>query len=99
MNTKLADLIKKRDEYKVKLKEMYRHFHGVKHESAHSELQYSEIKVYEDMLNSVVNEINSIQNVKSLKNCFNRLWLLVNPFFQYVTASLPSVSCCSALFL
>jgi hypothetical protein len=61
MNTKLADLIKKRDEYKVKLTEMYKHFHGVKHESAHSELQYSEIKVYEDMLNSVVAEIENLK--------------------------------------
>lgn len=64
MNTKLFGLIKKRDEYKVKLIQMYKHFHGVKHESAHSELQYSEIKVYEDMLNSVVAEINTLQNAK-----------------------------------
>lgn len=61
MNTKLSDLIKKRDEYKVKLVEMYKYFHGVKHESAHSELQYSEIKVYEDMLNSVVAEIQKLK--------------------------------------
>jgi len=60
MDKKLAGLIKKRDAYKVKLIEMYKHFHGVKHESAHSELQYSEIKVYEDMLNSVVNEISKL---------------------------------------
>lgn len=59
MNTKLADLTKKRDEYKEKLTQMYKYFHGVKHESAHSELQYSEIKVYEDMLNSVVAEIQN----------------------------------------
>jgi len=58
---KLADLIKKRDEYREKLTEMYKHFHGVKHESAHSELQYSEIKVYEDMLNSVVAEIENLK--------------------------------------
>jgi len=64
MNTKLSDLIKKRDEYKEKLTEMYKHFRGVKHESALSELKYSEIKVYEDMLNSVVAEINSLKNAK-----------------------------------
>jgi len=64
MDKKLASLIKKRDEYKEKLVEMYKHFHGVKHESAHSELQYSEIKVYEDMLNSVVAEIETIQSGK-----------------------------------
>ena len=59
-NKKLQELIKKRDGYKEKLTQMYKHFHGVKHESAHSELQYSEIKVYEDMLNSVVNEISKL---------------------------------------
>lgn len=57
---KLQELIKKRDSYKEKLTGMYKHFHGVKHESAHSELQYSEIKVYEDMLNSVLLEIENL---------------------------------------
>lgn len=61
MNTKLSDLIKKRDEYKAKLTEMYKYFHGVKHESALSELKYSEIKVYEDMLNSITQEINKLK--------------------------------------
>ena len=61
MDKKLASLMKKRDEYKEKLVEMYKHFHGVKHESAHSELQYSEIKVYEDMLNSVTEEIKKLK--------------------------------------
>jgi len=58
---KLQELTKKRDSYKEKLTLMYKHFHGVKHESAHSELQYSEIKVYEDMLNSVVEEITKLK--------------------------------------
>lgn len=40
---------------------MYKYFHGVKHESAYSELQYSEIKVYENMLNSVVEEITKLK--------------------------------------
>lgn len=62
---KLKDLIKKRDEYRVKLTEMYKHFRGVKHENALSELKYSQIKVYEDMLNSVVEEISSLE--KELK--------------------------------
>ncbi|MDO8340997.1 MAG: hypothetical protein Q7T59_03415 [Candidatus Woesebacteria bacterium] len=60
-NIKLQELIQKRENYKEKLIEMYKHFHGVKHESAHSELQYSEIKVYEDMLNSVVEEIKNLK--------------------------------------
>lgn len=58
---KLQELIRKRDFYKEKLVQMYKYFHGVKHESAHSELQYSEIKVYEDMLNSVVEEIDKLK--------------------------------------
>lgn len=59
---KLQELIIKRDGYKVRLTEMYKHFRGVKHENALSELRYSEIKVYEDMLNSVVEEIKKIKD-------------------------------------
>lgn len=64
--SKLKELISKRDGYKIKLKEMYKHFRGVKHENALSELKYSQIKVYEDMLNSVVEEIKLLEenNVK-----------------------------------
>lgn len=58
---KLQELTRKKDLYKEKLTQMYKHFHGVKHESAHSELQYSEIKVYEDMLNSVMEEITKLK--------------------------------------
>ena len=57
MNKRLEKLIKRRDEYKAKLKEMYKHFRGVKHENALSELKYSEIKVYEDFVNSLTEEI------------------------------------------
>lgn len=59
---KLKELIQKRDKYREKLTGMYKNFRGVKHESAHSELQYSEIKVYEDMLNSIVEEINVLES-------------------------------------
>lgn len=58
---KIQELTKKSILYKEKLTQMYKYFHGVKHESAHSELQYSEIKVYEDMLNSVLQEINNLK--------------------------------------
>ena len=61
---KLKDLIEKRDVYKAKLTEMYKHFRGVKHENALSELQDSTIKVYEDMLNSIVEEIKILENGK-----------------------------------
>lgn len=62
---KLKENIKKRDEYKAKLKEMYKHFRGVKHENSLSELQDSTIKVYEDMLNSIVEEIKILENGKN----------------------------------
>lgn len=61
---KLKEFILKRDNYKAKLKEMYKHFRGVKHENALSELQDSQIKVYEDMLNSVVEEIKLLTSAK-----------------------------------
>ena len=58
---KLQDLISKRDEYKTKLTEMYKHFRGVKHENALSELRYSQIKVFEDMVNSLNEEIKTLK--------------------------------------
>jgi len=61
-NTKLKELRQKRDKYKEKLTGMYKNFRGVKHENSLSELQYSEIKVYEDLLNSVVEEITKLEN-------------------------------------
>ncbi len=62
MNTKIQELKQRRDKYKEKLTRMYKNFRGVKHENSLSELQYSEIKVYEDLLNSVVDEIKQIEN-------------------------------------
>jgi hypothetical protein len=59
---KLTELKERRDKYKEKLTRMYKNFRGVKHENSLSELQYSEIKVYEDLLNSVVDEIRIIEN-------------------------------------
>jgi hypothetical protein len=60
-NRKLQELILKRDKYREKLTQMYKHFRGVKHENALSELRYSEIKVYEDLLASVVKEIGELE--------------------------------------
>lgn len=59
---KLSELKARRDKYKEKLTRMYKNFRGVKHENSLSELQYSEIKVYEDLLNSVVEEIKQLEN-------------------------------------
>ncbi len=60
-NQKLKDSIEKRDRYKAKLKEMYKHFRGVKHENSLSELQDSTIKVYEDMVRSLNIEIEQLK--------------------------------------
>ena len=59
---KLQELKAKRDKYKEKLTNMYKNFRGVKHENSLSELRYSEIKVYEDLLNSVMLEIKKLEN-------------------------------------
>ena len=58
---KLKDHIVKRDNYKAKLKEMYKHFRGVKHENSLSELQDSQIKVYEDIVRSLNQEIETLK--------------------------------------
>lgn len=57
---KLQELIQKRDNYKAKLTEMYKYFRGVKHENALSELRYSQIKVFEDLVNSLNEEIKAL---------------------------------------
>jgi hypothetical protein len=59
---KLQELKAKRDRYKEKLTNMYKNFRGVKHENSLSELRYSEIKVYEDLLNSVILENKKLEN-------------------------------------
>jgi len=58
---KLQEFIIKRDGYKARLKEMYKHFRGVVHESALSELKYSEIKVLEGFVNSLNEEIEVLK--------------------------------------
>lgn len=60
---KLKEHIKKRDGYKAKLKEMYKHFRGVKHENSLSELQDSTIKVYEDIVRSLNTEIEILKKI------------------------------------
>lgn len=57
---KLTELKTRRDKYKEKLARMYKNFRGVKHENALSELRYSEIKVYEDFVRSLDEEIKTI---------------------------------------
>ncbi len=58
---KLKELKVKRDEYRIRINELYKNFRGVKHENSLSELRYSEIKVKEDMLGSVLREIKTLE--------------------------------------
>ncbi|WKZ25442.1 MAG: hypothetical protein QY322_03590 [bacterium] len=62
MNNRLKELEEKKLKYQFKLDGMYKNFRGVKHENSLSELRYSEIKVYEDLLNSVVEELKTLEN-------------------------------------
>lgn len=61
MNQKLIELKARKEKYKDKLRGMYKNFRGVVHENSLSELRYSEIKVYEDLLNSVSEEIIKLE--------------------------------------
>ena len=58
---KLQEFTIKRDGYKARLTEMYKHFRGVVHESALSELKQSEIKVLEDFVRSLNQEIEDLK--------------------------------------
>lgn len=58
---KLQQLKALRDEYRLIINELYKNFRGVKHENSLSELRFSEIKVKEDMLGSVLREIKALE--------------------------------------
>jgi hypothetical protein len=58
---KLTELQEQLAKYKSRLEEKMKYFHGVKHESALSELKYSEIMVLRDMIASLEKEINSLK--------------------------------------
>ena len=59
---KLQELKTRKEKYSEKLQGMYKNFRGVVHENSLSELRYSEIKVYEDLLNSVNDEIRILES-------------------------------------
>lgn len=58
---KIKELEQKREEYKLKLEGMWKNFRGVKHEDSVSEIRYSQIRVYEDFVNSITEEINRLK--------------------------------------
>lgn len=61
---KMKVLLRKREETLKKLKELYKHFHGVKHENSVSEIRYTQIKVLEGFVDSINQELASLGHIK-----------------------------------
>ena len=59
---KLAELHRKRNEAIAKLEELHKNFRGVHHEDSASEIKYTQIMVYESFVQSLNQEIKSIEN-------------------------------------
>ncbi|OGY12141.1 MAG: hypothetical protein A3H88_01650 [Candidatus Blackburnbacteria bacterium RIFCSPLOWO2_02_FULL_44_9] len=57
---KIVELLKKREDTLEKLKELYKHFRGVKHEDSVSEIRYTHIKVLEGFVDSLNKELISL---------------------------------------
>lgn len=58
---KIAELLKKKLEVEEKVRGRLKRFRGVAHESASGELAYSDLKVWEDYLNSINEELANLQ--------------------------------------
>ncbi|MEK7497628.1 MAG: hypothetical protein AAB656_01785 [Patescibacteria group bacterium] len=56
-NLKHKELLKKKEEAIEKLNFLYKGFHGVRHEDSASEIRYTQIKVLEDYINSINEEL------------------------------------------
>lgn len=56
---KRQELLAKRKTYDEKLQKLYFGFRGVIHENAASELRYTQIKVYEDFIRSIDEELKN----------------------------------------
>lgn len=63
---KLAELYTKLNEAETKYRERLKGFRGVPHESAMGELNYSELKVREDFVRSLRDEISELEKVLGL---------------------------------
>ena len=57
---KIEELLQKRQETIDTLRELYKHFHGVKHENSSSEIKYTRIKVLEGFVQSIDEELKSL---------------------------------------
>lgn len=58
---KKKELLQKREKYEEKLKNLRIGFRGVRHEDSASEIRYSMIKVYEDFINSIDEELRQLE--------------------------------------
>ena len=57
---KIKKLLEDKEKYQTKLNDLYKHFRGVIHEDSASEMKYTTIKVYEDYLHSINEELKSL---------------------------------------
>lgn len=57
---KKKELLAKKAIYQEKLNKLKIGFHGVRHEDSASEIRYSMIKVYEDFINSIDEELKNL---------------------------------------
>ena len=61
--TKLKDLEEKLAKYRLIFEEKRKRFRGVKHESAVSELRYTEYMVYKSMVEGLEKEIRELKKI------------------------------------
>lgn len=59
---KLKELHEKRNEIIAKLEVLHKNFRGVHHEDSASEIKYAQIKVYESFVESLNQEIKSLES-------------------------------------
>lgn len=64
MDKKYQELLEKKQKYQEKLTNLYKNFRGVKHEDSSSEIKYAQIKVYEDFINSIEDELKTLKSSK-----------------------------------
>ncbi len=65
-NTKKINALQlQRKEAVEKLENLYKNFRGVHHEDSASEIKYAHIKVMESFINSLDEEIKSLENKKN----------------------------------
>lgn len=60
-------LLEKKKLYQDKLTEKYKHFRGVIHESADSEVKYTTIKVYEGFIESLEKEMEAMRKADEVE--------------------------------